>query len=403
MTLPGPDDTFALSRRHVNPTRGAVIEQLLGTRVVMGRRDGARFENAVDGRWYWNCHCNGGVFNLGHRPPAVVAAVREALDAVDIGNHYFDSPWRAELSRRLAATTAGALEGVVLSPSGGEATEVALKVARAHTGRSGVISAVGGYHGHTGLALATGDARFRARFHHELPGFSQVPFNDLEALERAVGPGTAAVILETIPATLGMPLPSPGYLAAVGRLCRERGTLLILDEVQTGLGRTGTMWCHQQEDVTPDIVTTGKGLSGAVYPMAATLMRADILDVLAEDPFAHVTTYGGAEVGCAASLAVLDAVEAPGFLERVRALGDRFGEGLEGLGCEVRRRGLFIGLKWPGDGEGLVACRKLFDGGIWAVPAGNDPSVTQYLPPLVLTDDEADELIAATRAALAGG
>ncbi len=120
--LPDPQDTYALSRRHVNTTRGAVIEQLLGTQVVMGRREGARFENAVDGRWYWNCHCNGGVFNLGHRPPAVVAAVREALDAVDIGNHYFDSPWRAELSRRLAAGTGGALEGVVLSPSGGVAT-----------------------------------------------------------------------------------------------------------------------------------------------------------------------------------------------------------------------------------------------------------------------------------------
>ena len=401
MTLPGPDETFRLSRRHVNPTRGAMIEALLGTRVVMGERAGAKFENAVDRHWYWNCHCNGGVFNLGHRPPAVVEAVRAALETVDVGNHYFDSPWRAELSRRLAASTGGALEGVVLSPSGGEATDVALKFARAHTGRPGVVSAVGGYHGHTGLALATGEARFRERFHHELPGFAQVPFNDAGALDRAVGDATAAVILEPIPATLGMPLPQPGYLAGVERVCHERGALLVLDEVQTGLGRSGTMWCYEQEDVRPDIVTTGKGLSGAVYPMAATLMRRDILDVLAEDPFAHIATYGGAEVGCAAALAVLDAVEAPGFLDRVGELGERFGDGLADLGCEVRRRGLFIGLKWPGAGDGLTASRRLFDGGIWAVPAGNDPSVTQYLPPLVLTDAEAEELIAATRAALA--
>jgi acetylornithine aminotransferase len=401
MTLPGPDATFDLSRRHVNPTRGAVLEQLLGRRLVMGRREGPRFQNAADGRWYWNCHCNGGVFNLGHRPPAVIAAVRAALEEVDVGNHLFDSPWRARLAERLAATTGGRLPGVVLSPSGGEATDVALKFARAFTGRRGVVSAVGGYHGHTGLALATGEPRFRARFGHDLPGFSQVPFNDPGALEAAVGDDTAAVILETIPATLGMPMPLPGYLAAAGALCRERGALLVLDEVQTGLGRTGTMWCHQQEGVEPDLVTTAKGLSGAIYPMAATLLRADVLEVLAEDPFAHIATYGGAEPGCAAALAVLDAVEAPGFLERVRDLGERFGEGLSGLGCEVRRRGLFIGLRWPAEGDGMLAARRLFDAGIWAVPAANDTSVTQYLPPLVLSDEEAAELIAATRAALA--
>jgi len=400
--LPGPDETFALSRRHVNPTRGAAIEAMLGTRIVMGRREGPRFENAVDGRWYWNCHCNGGVFNLGHRPPGVVAAVRDALETVDVGNHYFDSPWRAELSRRLAATTGDALDGVVLSPSGGEATDVALKFARGHTGRTGIVSAVGGYHGHTGLALATGEPRFRERFHHELPGFAQVPFGDLSALDAAVGDGTAAVILETIPATLGMALPELGYLAAVARTCRDRGALLVLDEVQSGLGRTGTVWCYEQEGVQPDLVTTGKGLSGAVYPMAATLMRGEVFGVLAEDPFAHVATYGGAEVGCAAALAVLDALEAPGFLRRVRGLGERFEKGLSGLGCEVRRRGMFIGLKWPAEGDGLTAARRLFDAGVWVVPAANDTSVTQYLPPLVLTDEQADEIIAATRRGLGG-
>ena len=135
MSLPNPDQTYDLSRRHVNPTRGSLLEAFLGTRIVMGRREGPRFENLADGRWYWNCHSNGGVFNLGHRPPAVIAAVTEALETVDIGNHYFDSPWRAELSRRLAQTTGGALEGVVLSPSGGEATDVALKFARAQSGK----------------------------------------------------------------------------------------------------------------------------------------------------------------------------------------------------------------------------------------------------------------------------
>lgn len=191
----------------MNAPRAAAIEAFLGTPLVWGRREGARFENAADGRWYWNCHVNGGVYNLGHRHPAVLAAVRRALETVDLGNHYLEAPLRTELAGRLSATTGGRLSGVVLSPSGGEATDVALKFARAHTGREGVVSAQGGYHGHTGLAMATGEPRWRERFHHELPGFAQVPFADLGALDAAVGDGTAAVILETIPATLGMPQP----------------------------------------------------------------------------------------------------------------------------------------------------------------------------------------------------
>lgn len=385
----------------MNAPRAAAIEAFLGTPLVWGRREGARFENAADGRWYWNCHVNGGVYNLGHRNPAVLAAVREALETVDLGNHYLAAPGRTALAERLGATTGGRLSGVVFSPSGGEATDVALKFARAHTGREGVVSALGGYHGHTGLAMATGEARWRERFHHELPGFAQVPFGDAAALEAAVGDGTAAVILETIPATLGMPQPPPGYLRAAGELCRERGALLVLDEVQTGLGRCGTVWAHEQDGAEPDIVTTGKGLSGGVYPIAATLMRPEVHALFEEDPFIHISTFGGAEPGCAAALAVLDIVEAPGFLERVRTLGERFEAGLAGLPLEVRRRGMFLGLRFAGEADGITAARRLFDEGVFTVFAANDPSVTQFLPPLIVSDEEADAILAAARRALA--
>ncbi len=383
-----------------NPARSAAIEAFLGTPLVWGRREGARFENAATGRWYWNCHVNGGVYNLGHRNPQVLAAVTAALGHADIGNHYLEAPLRRALAERLAATTGGRLGGVVFSPSGGEAVDVALKFARAHTGRTGIVSARGGYHGHTGLAMATGDPRWRARFHHELPGFAQVPFDDLVALEVAVGDDTAAVILETIPATLGMPTAAPGYLAAVERLCRDRGALLVLDEVQTGLGRCGTLWAHEQDAVRPDLLVTGKGLSGGIYPIAATLMRPDVFALFDEDPFVHISTFGGAEPGCAAALAVLDIVEAPGFLERVAELGARFAAGLDGLPLELRRRGMFMGLKLPGEADGIAAARALFDAGIWCVFAANDPSVTQLLPPLTLSDEEADAVIGLVRAAL---
>ena len=392
-------DTARAFADHVNPGKVRTFEAL-GLDLVMGEREGSRFRNAVDGRWLLNCHCNGGVFNLGHRNPAVIGAVRDALEHLDIGNHHLISGWRATLAERLAASTGGRLPGVVFGVGGGEANDLALKLARAHTGRTGVISAVGGYHGHTGLSMAAGDPEYRDPFGPNLPGFTQVPFDDLAALEDAVDDGTAAVILEPIPATLGMPVPSPGYLAGVERLCRERGACLVLDEVQTGLGRTGTMWCYQQEGVTPDIVTVGKGLSGGVYPITATLVTGELLAFFDEHPFVHISTFGGSELGCVAALTVLDVVEAPGFLARVQEVGERFEAGFAGLPLELRRRGLFMGLKLPGDGDGIAAAGELIRAGVFAVFANNDTSVVQLLPPLTVADDEVEEIIAVVRSVL---
>ena len=385
-------------RAHLAPAKLDVYEAL-GLGLTLGPRAGIWFEDAFSGRRFINCHCNGGVFNLGHRHPAVVGAVSGALQSLDIGNHHLPSPWRAELAERLAATTGDALPRVVFGVSGGETADLAIKVARGRTGRRRVISASGGYHGHTGLALATGDPQFRDPFGENLPHFVQVPFNDPTALERALDDDTAAVILEAIPATLGMPLPAEGYFAAVRRLCSARGALLVIDEIQTGLGRTGTMWGYQHEAIVPDALLTGKGLSGGIYPITATLMTADMHAALDAHPFAHISTFGGAEPGCAAALAVLDFVEAPGFLERVTALSARFAAGFDGLPFELRRRGLFMGFKLASEGAGFEAFRRLLEAGVFAFPAGNDRSVVQFLPPLVLTDEEADELIGRVRTA----
>ena len=392
-------ETAAAFAAHVNPGKVAAFDAL-GVDLVMGERSGARFRHAFDGRWLYNCHCNGGVFNLGHRHPVVVDAVRDALDALDIGNHHLVSGWRAKLAERLVATTDGLLPGVVFGVAGGEAIDLALKVARAHTGRTGIVSAVGGYHGHTGLAMAAGDPEYRDPFGPNLPGFVQVPFDDLDALAEVVGDTTAAVILEPIPATLGMPIPSPGYLAGAQRLCRERGVCFVLDEVQTGLGRTGTMWYFQQEGLEPDIVVTGKGLSGGVYPITATLMTAELHAFFTDHPFVHISTFGGAELGCVAALTVLDVVEAPGFLERVVELGERFERGLTGVGGELRRRGLFMGLKLQKEGDAVLAAGAAIEAGVFAVFANNDTSVLQLLPPLTISDDEADDIIAILRSAL---
>jgi acetylornithine/succinyldiaminopimelate/putrescine aminotransferase len=365
----------------------------------VGRREGARLWDAYEDRAYFNCHSNGGVFNLGHRHPRIVSAVREALEHYDVGNHHLVSGPRARLAARLSRTTGDRLPGVVFGVSGGEAIDLAVKVARGVTGRSGIVSALGGYHGHTGLALAMGDAQYREPFGPNLPGFAQVPFDDLAAMDRAVSDRTAAVFLEPIPATLGMPIARDGYLAGVAAICRERGAKLVVDEVQTGLGRTGAIWCHQLDGVAPDAIVTGKGLSGGIYPITATLLSPELFAFFESRPFIHVSTFGGAEIGCFAALAVLDVIEEPGFLARVRALGERFVSGLRGLPFEVRARGMMMGLKLPMDNGGMFATKALMDHGVFAVYANNDTSVCQLLPPLILTDDEADEIIARIRRA----
>jgi putrescine aminotransferase len=390
------DALFTVYGRHVNPGKIAMFEQY-GLNAVMGRRQGIRFWDAFDPDRSWiNCHGNGGVFNLGHRHPDVVAAVAAALEAGDIGNHHLTAPGRAQLGAALARSTGGRLPGVVFGVSGGEAVDLAIKVARGATGRAGIVSMSGGYHGHTGLALASGDPAYRDVFGPNLPGFSQIDFDDRAALD-AVTVDTAAVIVEPVPATLGMPIPSPGYLPALQERCRERGALLIVDEVQTGLGRTGRIWAYQHWDLEPDLVITGKGLSGGMYPITATLMTAELHAIFARHPFVHISTFGGAEPGCAAGLTVLEVIARPGFLDHVESVGERIEAGFAGLPFEVRRLGMMMGLAFPAPDAGMLVAKLLFDAGIFAVYANNDTSVLQFLPPLVTTDDEADEIISAVR------
>jgi acetylornithine/succinyldiaminopimelate/putrescine aminotransferase len=371
-----------------------------GFTLVPERREGVYLYDA-DGRRFLNMHSNGGVFNLGHRNPQVIEAVRRGLETYDIGNHHLTSGPKALLAEKLAACLPGDLKHVVFGVSGGEAVDTALKLARAVTGRPGVISAQGGYHGHTGLALATGDERFRAPFGPTPPGFGQVPFDDAPALERAIGPDTAAVILETIPATLGVRIPGPDYFRQVRRLCDERGALFIADEVQTGLGRTGKMWAVEHFGVTPDILVTGKGLSGGIYPITATCVNRRVYRFIEKNPFIHVSTFGGSDLGCLAGLEALRITADPAFLTEVNRMAARMAARLEAIRqehaaafVEVRQLGLFIGLRFVDSAFTLVLSKALFDNGLYAIYSANDKRVLQWLPPLIISDAEMDEALA---------
>lgn len=378
----------------------ATFFQKYGMDFVMGRREGPYIWDLDGTKRLLNLHCNGGVFNLGHRNKDIVDVLRAGLDDYDIGNHHLMSKARADLAQMLADLMPGDLEYTVFGVGGGEAVDLAFKVARAYTRRTKIISAAGGYHGHTGLALAAGDERYRSPFGPPAPGFVQVPFGDYGAIENAADTDTAAVILETIPATLGIAIPAENYLRAVRRICSRKGMMLILDEVQTGLGRTGKLWGFEHFEVVPDIVVLGKGLSGGLYPITATVLRKPLETVFHNDPFIHISTFGGAELGCLAALKVLEISSTQDFLEHVERLARSFADKIEILRLKhakfligFRQLGLMMGLVLKDKLSGPLLTKTAYDHDLLMIYANNDSSVCQLLPPLVLEAGKVDEII----------
>jgi len=387
-------------KSYVSPSRAAFYKRM-GIELVPGRREGSYIWDK-DGRRYIDCRTAGGVFNLGHRPPKVIAALQEALESLDIGDHILMSEYRAALAKRLAELMPGDIRYTFFGASGGEAIDLALKLARGYTQRPKIISAERAYHGHTGFALAAGSKKFQAPFGPLMPGFLNVPFGDIEALEGAMDDEVAAIILETIPVPGGVLIPPHDYFPQVRELCDRGGALLILDEVQAGLGRTGRLWGIEEYDVVPDIMVLGKGLSGAIYPITATCYREKLESFFAPDPFIHLSSFGGAELGCVAAMAMLDQITEPGFLEHVQEMGERFQEDLALIKkrypqilVEVRQRGLLIGLKMVDEKCGPMLIQVLGQNGVLTIFAGLDPSVTIIMPPLIVTEEEVDLILEA--------
>ena len=375
---------------HVSSAKAEFFHRY-GMDFVMGGREGPWLQDMDGDKRLYNLHCNGGVFNLGHRDPRILSALAGAMREVDIGNHHLMSRARAELASRLAGLLPEGLSYTVFGVSGGEAIDLAIKVARAATRRPVVVSALGGYHGHTGLALAAGDEKYRLPFGPPSPGFQQVRFGDISEMDRAVNDETAAVLLETVPATLGMVVPTAQYLQGVRRLCEEHGALLILDEVQAGLGRSGKLWAFEHFGVVPDILVLGKGLSGGLYPITATVLRRDLEAVFHPDPFIHISTFGGAEIGCRVADRVLEISSDPGFLAHVNELARLFREGIDAMASRhrgllkgLRQLGLLMGLELRDELSGPVLTRTAYDEDLLVIYAGNDPSVCQLLPPLTM-------------------
>jgi acetylornithine/succinyldiaminopimelate/putrescine aminotransferase len=391
-------EVLELTRRFVAPHRVETWEAF-GTQLVIGRREGYRLWD-LDEREFLDLHLNGGTFNLGHRNPELVATITDAMGELDIGNHHFASAARAQLGRELARLTPGDLTYSVFSASGSEANDVAIKTARHATGRRKIIGLDAGYHGRTGLSGAAGEDASARYFLSDSPDFETVPFGELGAIETLLrGGDVAGVILETVPATYGFPKPPDGYLPGVRALCDQYEAVYIADEVQTGLGRSGRLWAVEAFEVVPHILVTAKGLSGGMYPIAATVISSELSGWLHEYGWAHVSTFGGSEIGCRVALSVLEITTRQEVSEHVRHLIDRLTAELARIRhdqpylIEVRQSGLLIGLRLDHPDGAVYMQQELFERGVWAIASGFDQSVLQFKPGLLLDDSDLDVIL----------
>ena len=337
------------------------------------------------------------VCNLGHCHPELTRVICQQADTlVHVSNLFYTCP-QVELAAEL--TRLSFADKVFFSNSGAEANEAALKLARKYSkdrygaGRFHVISMKDSFHGRTLATLsATGQEKVHKGFEPLVGGFTFVDFNSLEAVEKAITDRTCAVLVEPIQGEGGINFPAPGYLRELKALCRKYDLLLIFDEVQVGMGRTGTLFAHEQEGVTPDIMTLAKALANGL-PIGAMLATNEVAEAFV--PGSHATTFGGTPLVTAVALRVLQLISAPPFLERVRAIGGYFKDRLEslqaqhGLIREVRARGLMVGMELTVPGATMV--EKCLERG-FVINCTHD-TVLRFVPPLIVEKDEIDQLV----------
>jgi acetylornithine/LysW-gamma-L-lysine aminotransferase len=362
--------------------------------VVLVRGKGARLYDD-QGREYIDCASNVGVSNIGHGNEEVAKAIYEQY--LTLGNCYgmFYNPVRARLAEKLVSLSPPKLKRVFFCNSGTEAVEGALKFARASTGKGEIIAAMRGFHGKTfGALAATWGEEYQKPFMPMMPGLKHVPFNNFQKLAEAVSGETAAIILELVQGEGGVRVGDKACFQQVRELCDQRGILLILDEVQTGFGRTGTLFACEQF-VEPDLLCVAKSLAGGI-PMGAVLCS----DAVKVPMKSHTSTFGGNPLACAAALATLEIIERENLPERARTLGEYFMGELRAIRSEkireVRGLGLMVGIELKEKAGPYV--QHLMEKGVIVLLAG--ATVIRLLPPLVITREEIDRVLAAIKEVL---
>ncbi len=370
-------------------TRSAVLPTYVRTDVTFVEGDGS-WLTAADGTRYLDFAAGIAVLALGHGHPAPLAAAHEQLDRLwHVSNLYWSEPM-ARLAGLLSDRFGGAQ--AFFCNSGAEAIEAAIKHARKATGRAGIVALEGSFHGRTlGALSATGQPAKRVAFEPLVPEVSFAQLNDVASLEAVVGAGTALILIEPIQGEGGVNPATPGFLAAAAELAAGHDAVLCFDEVQTGVGRTGSFFAFEQLGVRPQLVTLAKGLANGL-PIGALLVGDHAPSGL--EPGDHASTFGGNPVVCAAACAVVEAVDEE-LLAAVRSRGQQLEKGLAELGA-VHGAGLLLGLELASAGEAVAAC---FDAGLLVTSAG--PTTLRLTPPLTVTSDEVAQAISILREVLA--
>ena len=363
----------------------------------------------IYGKDFIDCLGGYGIFNVGHRHPKVMEAVMNQMKRQALHSQELLDPLRAMLAKLVAAITPGDLQYSFFTNSGTESVEGALKLARLHSKRSGFIATIGAFHGKSlGSLSATSKYVFREPFLPLIPGFRHVPYGDADALEKEIasaeftGEDIAAVILEPIQGEGGVIIPPDDYFPKVREICNRHGVLLIADEVQTGMGRTGKMFGVEHYGVVPDIMCLAKSFGGGVMPIGAFVSTKEIWEEMTPNPFIHTTTFGGNPVCCAAAIAAINVTLEERLPEQAKEKGDYFMPKLlnlmskyKNICAEGRGRGLLIGMEFTSNEAGYEVAKGLFEHGVLVAGTLINAKTLRIEPPLTITKAELDKVLEA--------
>jgi putrescine aminotransferase len=379
---------------HVNPAMVSVMK-FMGFDTVEDHAKGCLVTD-TRGDVFLDCLGGIGTMSVGYSHPHVVSAVKAQLEKMAFSSRMLFNGPQARLAQKLAEIAPGDLQYAFFCNSGTEAAEAAIKLARCKTGRTRLVSTEAGFHGKTFGALSvSGRDKYKTPFQPLVPDCTQVPYNDVAALEAVMDESVAAFLVEPIQGEGGINIPDVEYLRHARRLCDATGALLVFDEVQTGLGRTGTLWGCDPSGVAPDLMMLAKALSGSCVPIGVVLGTPAVWEIWRENPLIHTSTFGGNPLACAAGLATIEVIENEGLVERAHVQGEKLLAALRAVQAKhpnyivgVRGRGLMIGVEFSHEDIGGLVIGGLAQRRVLAAYTLNNPTVIRFEPPLVIDDEQ---------------
>ncbi len=401
-------ETFSNYHDHLNPGFIAFKRSAkLDSHGVEWRGEGCYMYD-IHGHRFLDCLGGYGVFTLGHRHPHVIKRVQQTMERIGMYSQELLNPLQAVLAREISLRAPGDLQYVYYHCGGGESNDAALKLARLSTGRFKHVSFSNAFHGKTmGALTATNRPRIQRPFEPLIPGFSVARYNEIEDVERLVQDDTASVIVEAVQGEGGIIPGHKEFLQAIRRRCDETGALMHVDEVQSGWGRSGRLFCIEHFDVNPDIVTLGKALGGGMFPHSALIANKKAFGRMAENPWWLTNTFAGSQLGCAAALATLEVYEQENLVAQCRDKGawlkDKLSEMVQrypGHVKEVRGLGLWIGFELHTPELGTRMADELFKRDILVAQTINNPTTLRFQPPFIIDQEQMDTIIGAVESSI---